>query len=384
MEYNENEYCELKQKLGAKLKKKLDDVLFLELNKDIVVGGKVGMDKEVPLPVKSEYLINGIKNNSYAESIKVSDIVSSIIFVLGCDPGFKYNNTYITIIKSMGKKTRSLILKDALDFAEAGRFSDAYIYFTALNAIYPKNSEIAYNIALSLKEWGAKAEKYNKDEFNFFYKLSFYEFIKLSEQFPDFWVSYYHLGFYYSNEHEYSKAHDMWTKAYSLCTADESKGELSDMIESLEAEMSFEEGRKFVIEGNVIGGLRKLIPLVQKYGSWSEAKYYMALGYRKSGNYKKAVLLLNELLDADENFSELYNELGLCYYNLGNIDNAIKNLETAVKMDNMNPAYLCNLAIVCYSSGDKAKTKEYIKKAYEINPQDEVTCMCKNWADGLK
>lgn len=384
MEYSDKEYRELQNQLDEKLKKNLDTIAFLELNKDITLNRSIEVKKDVPLPIKSRYLIEGIKNNEYYDSIKLDNIIESVIYVIGCDRHFKYNDIYIKLLKTIDSNIENVVLKKALEFVERGQFNEALILFRALDCIAPGKKEIKCDIALAFKELAAQKEEQSSTEHKFYNKLAFYEFARLTEQYPEFFTAYYHLGFFYSIDGEYEKALELWQKALNLCRDEEQCREISKLIESIKDTMDFEKGKRFVLEDNIIGGLRLLIPLLHKYGSWSEAKYYAALAYRKSENYKKAEMLFKELIDEGEELPEVYNELGLCSYNLGNMKMAVEYLNNAVKLNGEDTGFLCNLAIAYYGAGDTQKAKEYISKAYSINPRDEITIKCKIWADSIK
>jgi tetratricopeptide (TPR) repeat protein len=383
---------ELWNRLYQKLNTKLNDVVFIELNKNVALNDSLKISKAVPLPLRSEYLIQGIKSNDYADHIKLDKIVISMMYVLGCTSDFKYKSDYIKILKSTGVDIDSYIMTIALNRAKEEKYWDALILLIALDKISDMHKYIRYNIALTLKQLtssrGELLKKSNKEEakdeeYELYYNLSFTEFLKLEKDYPDFGITGYHLGFYYLNEKKYQMALSEWERVMDSDEDESVKDEVSKLIEELKDIMEFEYGKECVLKDNLLGGLRRLIPLVKKYDDWSEAKYFTALAYRKLGNYKKAMSLLNELIESGEDFSEIYNELGLCYISFGDIKNAIKNLERAVKAKEYDTGYLCNLGLAYYSAGKTKKAKECIDKAYSISPDDEITKQCKIWADRI-
>jgi hypothetical protein len=65
-------------------------------------------------------------------------------------------------------------------------------------------------------------------------------------------------------------------------------------------------------------------------------------------------------------------DMGVCYFNLKDYTNAIREMETALKyVPNHQIAHL-NLGIVNLAAGNIAKSKEWLQKAYDINPTNEV------------
>ena len=50
-----------------------------------------------------------------------------------------------------------------------------------------------------------------------------------------------------------------------------------------------------------------------------------ALDFYKKGDYKKAIDIFSSVLETCKDNAELYNNIGLCYANLGEFDKAEKN-----------------------------------------------------------
>lgn len=65
-------------------------------------------------------------------------------------------------------------------------------------------------------------------------------------------------------------------------------------------------------------------------------------------------------------------DMGVSYFNLKDFANAIKEMETALKYVPKHQIAYLNLGIVNLSAGNLEISKEWFKKAYEINPVSEV------------
>ncbi|KPU45372.1 lipoprotein NlpI [Oxobacter pfennigii] len=370
----------IQDKLDKSFKNKLKTIVFLELNKDLIIDNKFKLTDNLPLPIKTDGLIEGIKASKYEERIDFELLAEGMVCVIACDKDFKYNEDYINILKGTTEKIDSYLLSKSMELASKGEFIDALTYLITLEKISDNHMIIWYNIGLILKEMVfIKNEKGSTEEHDLFYQLSFEIFEELSEIYPHFSKAYYIMGFYYSNEEKYQEAILAWQKAYELSADSNTKAEIEKLIQNENDKLIFMEAKQKIIDGEAEQGLKMIIPLIGRHDDWSEAKYFTALGYRKIQNYKKAELLLNELIKAGESFHEIYNELGLCCMELGNVDNALKNLKTAVELNKDSGGYNCNLAIAYYYAGDDAKAKEYLKKAKELEPNDEIIVKCIRW-----
>lgn len=82
-------------------------------------------------------------------------------------------------------------------------------------------------------------------------------------------------------------------------------------------------------------------------------------------NYK--TYLVKNPKDADARV-----DMGVCYFNLQDFPNAIREMETAIKyVPNHQIAHL-NLGVVNLSAGNLEVSKQWLKKAYDLNPTSEV------------
>lgn len=367
------------------LKKELKAISFLELNKDIFLNDQIQLNDKIPMPIRSMDLISGIKDNEYINNIPFERFIEGMVYVIGCDWEFKYNDFYIDVLKKTNNNIDTYIMSRALDFVKKENFINAIVFFNCLDRLSDNHVIARYNIANTLREMAVQAlNRKNNEDYRLYRRISYLKFTELSKQFPHFPYSHYHLGFYYMDDKEYQKALDEWKNASELTSDESLKGEIIKMIQEAKDKRDFEEGRNEIIDENVNEGLKKIIPLVERHDGWSEAEYYTALGYRKLGNYAKAKLILKGLLDKGEDFPEIYNELGLCLFYLGDVKESIDKLENAVKLKQDEPGFLCNLGMAYYGDGDIGKAKKYINKAYDLSPDDEVTKQCKTWIDTLK
>ena len=91
-----------------------------------------------------------------------------------------------------------------------------------------------------------------------------------------------------------------------------------------------------------------------------------------SGLFEAAIQNYKTYLDKNPKDADARVDMGVCYFNLKDYPNAIKEMETALKhVPNHQIAHL-NLGVVNLSAGNIEKSKEWLKKAYDLNPTSEV------------
>jgi len=103
-------------------------------------------------------------------------------------------------------------------------------------------------------------------------------------------------------------------------------------------------------------------------------KNLLALAHLKndSGLFEAAIQNYKTYLDKNPSDADARVDMGVCYFNLKDFDNAIKEMETALKYVPKHQIAHLNLGIVNLSAGNVEASKEWFKKAYEINPISDV------------
>ncbi len=76
-------------------------------------------------------------------------------------------------------------------------------------------------------------------------------------------------------------------------------------------------------------------------------------------------------------------ELGLCEAASYNLEKAIEHFSTAAKIKE-DPEILCNLGMAYLNNGELDEAIYYVERAYELNPEDEITVACMRELDNYR
>jgi cytochrome c-type biogenesis protein CcmH/NrfG len=85
--------------------------------------------------------------------------------------------------------------------------------------------------------------------------------------------------------------------------------------------------------------------------------------------YPRAVEMYKKYLTLSPANSDARVDLGICYFEIGNLDQAVKEIESVVKKDPKHQMALFNLGIIQLSGQNLAEAKKWFKKCVEIDPQ---------------
>ena len=99
----------------------------------------------------------------------------------------------------------------------------------------------------------------------------------------------------------------------------------------------------------------------------SEEKIKKALDFYKEGKYNEAIDSFSSVLETEGDNAEIYNNIGLCYANLGDDEKAEKNYLKSQEINPKLPQVYINLADIYYKQKDMGSGIELMSQGiYEI------------------
>jgi tetratricopeptide (TPR) repeat protein len=90
--------------------------------------------------------------------------------------------------------------------------------------------------------------------------------------------------------------------------------------------------------------------------------------YLESGNFPKAIEILNQTIEEYPDFWSAYNNLALAHFYLGNHEDAYKTLEEVLEKNPGNLHALCNLLVFNYYEQNHEKVEEMASKLEKVRP----------------
>jgi tetratricopeptide (TPR) repeat protein len=94
----------------------------------------------------------------------------------------------------------------------------------------------------------------------------------------------------------------------------------------------------------------------------------IGLAYDKMGHFENAIVELQEALRLEPGYIEVYNNLAVTYHKMGMPDKAEKELKEAIRLNNRYLEAHCNLGNIYASSGRLEEAIMEIQEALRINP----------------
>ena len=307
-------------------------------------------------------------------------IADGMIFIMGIDSKFKYNEEYKKFLEAFRLKV-NLDLKAYMGYMskkyfDIGELTDSLIYLKAMITMYPNDIEGLYHYSIVCQEIAKQEQKAMDNDAMNAYLLDALSKLELIIQIDEsFSLAYYHLGYHYYNQGQYIKAKVIWEEAIKLGIEEELVREIQDNIGKMDFKVQYEEGYSLVFQGRNEEGLEKLLPLEDEHSDWWNLLFMIGLAYKNMNEIEEAKKYFEKILIIKPNQVDTLVELGLCEAGSFNMEKAIEYFETAAKIKE-DPEILCNLGMAYLNNNELDDAIYYIERAYELDPQDEVTIAC--------
>lgn len=372
------------------LLKKADELAFITIKNDgdFKLEGYKLPNQGLDVPIKNEVLVKGIKENTAQEGINSISIADAMIYIMGIDSSFKYNDEYKKFLDALEKNInldiRAYMGYMSRKYFEIGESTDSLIYLKALISQYPDDVEGMYHYAIVCQEL---AQQYQKDSDNEGMNNFLLEALDKLERVialdESFALAYYHLGYHYYNQGQYIKAKVIWEEALNLGLDADTVAEIQDNIGKMDFKVQYEEGYSLVFQGRSEEALEKLLPLEAEHSDWWNLLFMIGLAYKYMNEIEEAKAYFERILILKPHQVDTMVELGLCEAASYNLEKAIEHFSTAAKIKE-DPEILCNLGMAYLNNGELDEAIYYVERAYELNPEDEITVACMRELDNYR
>lgn len=343
------------------LKREIEKTVFIETNRDIIVnikGNPVLKNGEYPLLPQD--IVDFAQKD--LDGVPGDAIINGMIYMISCDPKFKYNISYIEFLKSIEGIENYIIMY--IEKYKGSEIKKAVIFATALSALKPDKRTEMNRCYLLMELY----EKVGLDSIN---EEILKSLEKLSTEYPEFAEPNYYLGEYYLDK-DIDKAKLYLRKCINDPKTNEKASELLEKIQNIE---NYDRAVDMVKDGNGQDALKILIPYTENNPENLDAQYYTAVAYRQIGDPYKALDYLDNLLNFGERL-EIYSEIGLNLAALNDFESALEYFKKALKIMPDDSGVICNIGVCHLSLGQIDQAKHAFELASRINPKDEIS---KEW-----
>jgi tetratricopeptide (TPR) repeat protein len=353
-------------------REKTKGITFIELknNSSLNING-LTVDGGTPLPLLLDNLLKDIQYSDLSEELNLHQVIEAIIYLIGADKNFPYNDKYKKILNAYDKNIDKYIFYKGMKLLESGDLINSGIHFRANIDLDPSNLNARLNYGIVLELLGKELiekEKYKEGEE--LLNKSTNEFETILEFDDKYSLAYYKLGYHYRYRNQFLKAKITWNK-FLLYDKDESRlQEIREQIDIIEDDVKFEVGLSYLTYNDFNKALDSFLKLLPKHKDNWNINYLIGLCYKGMEEYDAAIDYLTYALELNDEEADIYNELGIIYFVQGYILEAIKIYDEGIEKAGDDYKLYFNRGLGYVQLGEHKKALEDIDKAYELNPDD--------------
>lgn len=355
-------------------KDKLKNIVFIDLKEEYQLED-VKLPVGFSLPLKLDYLIEGIKERELEEEISLEKIVEAMIYLLGIDSEFKYSQKYREILKNLNIDLKNYSMHKAFVKQEEDPL-DSYIFLKGYEEVVGEDPDIIFKEANILEALYNKIQDdYEKSEklLNIIIK-KYNKVLNLDENYS---LAYYRLAYINIALAKFIKANMYFEKFINLSNNEELKDEVRKEMEIIKNNVNYDSAKTYLSYGDYDKALNLLDNITEDFNKDESFYYTYAIANYNIADYDKAEEY-GKLSVEKKTTEENINLLASLYAAKDEFRRAIDIIK--VGLEELEDSYPLNynLGIIYLNANEKDKGIEYLDKAYKIKPTEELDNFIKN------
>lgn len=348
-----------------------DKLVFIELEDERILSKFGDINQDFMVPIFSKDIVTLAQSDD--SGIKTMQIVEAILFLIGIDSKFKYNDKYIYFLENNIEKPEILSSYIAKNKYENNNYKEALVYLRAAMLLDDKNIEIIYNYAHICKEYMVQSSELDIKQMLMRESQEFFETV-LDIDYENFLANY-QLAYFKISQGETQDALKHLQIVVNNPIDKEIAQEAQELIMKLNFESKIEQVEALIDELK----LEEALDIIEEIPDIKEDKNLnFRLNYAK-GFCLKAFSEFEEAIEAYEKALIINNmdtlllcELGICYAYIGEFEQSLEFYKSALDIEPDSVEIMSNIAIIYLNMRDIENAKLYVKKAMDINPLDEI------------
>ncbi len=364
----------------------MDSVLFISLSDSNAVAEKVpGFDSSIPLPVQ----LSAPAATFTPADLTIEMILAGMLTVFAWDSENDHLDYYRSLLLALKPDICRELTDAAILKARNGEWELAEEIFMALYGLEPDNAVTALNLALlqderadALRQSGLdeEAEALDGEAFRW------YRMAMTAE--PPMADAFFNAGFFYSKQRNYRKAREALETYLSLETGDSEqirfrKEKARQIVAGISArdldDDLFKEAYDAISMGNEEAALEKIHLFLEHHPSVWNGWFLLGWALRRLNRWEDARAAFVQALELgnkegseiESGYTDICNELAICFMELGNLDESRRWLVSALEREGENTKIISNLGMVALKAGNKEEAAGYFRTVLEIDSRDQ-------------
>ncbi|AEF81796.1 tetratricopeptide repeat protein [Leadbettera azotonutricia] len=335
------------------------------------------VDTSIPLPVELE---NGAETLD-PETLSWEMILSGMMKIVAAEepyPGVEpqwigYYRRFVLAVKPeiYNELTSAAIVK-----AENSDFDMALEILGLLEGLFPGAPGILLNKALMLEEQAEALEKTGNEAAAEVGEKALAAYEKVLMQEPPLPDALFNAGFFFIRHKDYGRARSCFNDYLPIADNEEKKEQAEALAKDIENrgldDESFREAVELIRSGEDQEGLLTIKDFIENHPTVWNGWFVLGWALRKLERWEDSLESFRKAVEFGGDSGDVRNEMAICLIELGDLENARKELEAALKEEPENVKIISNLGVVALKNGNDDEAAAFFRTVLELDPNDPV------------
>lgn len=292
-------------------------LIFISLSEERLEQAQLDLIQNIDIPIFSTAISK--LNQENKPGISAWDIAAAMMYIIGIDRYFRYNDHYIEFIRKFTDSPVNFAKDLIMKAYKRGELLDSIIYTKAYLNGFEEEEDFLFNYGALCEEYGNGLEEGDRKN----------HFLKEATQ-----VMYPFVG------------------------------------EKIEKALIFLDREEWMFAEKL------LLEVLKRNPEDFDANFYMGYLHRSQEKYSSALDYYEKAYHIDNRYPKLINEMALCFSFLGDLEQALELFQYAHSLDTESIEILCNLSMIYLNLDDFEKARKYANEACKLDPDDHIAQAC--------
>jgi tetratricopeptide (TPR) repeat protein len=361
--------------------KALPNIIFLSVPESLRdhVDSSFSINPDIPIPV--EIPEGEDTKNFNLEDLSWEMIITGMLAIIADGSREEWTDYYRRFVLAVRPSIMNEFTEAAILKVRNGDFDLALEILDALRGLFPSSPVVLLNRALVMEERASMLERRGGASLEAVFEAveaAYTAAMALDPPYPDIPFN---AGFFYLGRKDFRRAKECFSLFLSIAE-DAPSGNLEKMERAktiikdidkngLENE-SFGDAYKLIQQGNEEEGMRSIREFIEQYPSVWNGWFVLGWALRRLGRWKDGAAAFGKAVELGGGNSDTRNELAICLMELGDLQAARRELETALHDDPENVTIISNLGVLAMKNGNNDEAAAFFRTVLEFDPGDPL------------
>lgn len=340
--------------------------------------GTFRLDPSIPLPVEGRWSAGQADQVPNLEDLSWEQIVAAMLKIMAWERDHADFAYYRDFILAVRPEVWQELSATGIVKAQAKEFRLAEEIFLALEGLDPTHPRTLLNLALLYDEeaeaLSQRGESAEADDLLVHAQKKFSQALVTTPPLPD---AFFYAGFFHLKQKNLERAKGLFEAFFELAKEDTKKIDaarraLADAEKQNRLDTLFKEAYDFILLGQEDQGIRRLDDFLKEHPHVWNAWFLLGWARRRMSQWKPALEAFQRALDEGGDQTDTYNEMAICAMELGDLTQARRLLEKALRRDSESTKIISNLGVVALRAGKPDEALGFFETVLEYDPEDPV------------